>query len=262
MNEISRRRMVKELVLLGGICGTGWATGEEAKTASPSPDQTPSVPWKYVPLDEGLTATRAYKLHAQKHCMYAVFASVLAQLGEKFGPPYSTFPFDMMVYGKGGIAGWGSVCGALNGAAAAISLLGKNEGEVGKMIQELFRWYEQTALPTYVPEGKPLLDPFPKTVADSVQCHASIMKWCKATGYRHASRERVERCMRISGSVAQKTVELLNATQTGAAIRRDEASAATKQCQECHTPNSEKASVGSQANCASCHVFPSPHPEK
>jgi hypothetical protein len=53
--------------------------------------------------------------------MYAVFRGIVGALGDRFGEPYSWFPFEMMVYGLGGVAGWGTLCGALNSGAISSS---------------------------------------------------------------------------------------------------------------------------------------------
>ena len=52
----------------------------------------------------------------------------------------------MLAYGAGGINGWATVCGALNGAAAAFQLLSPKPET---LIDTLFAWYEGESLPNF-----------------------------------------------------------------------------------------------------------------
>ena len=83
----------------------------------------PETDWKYVRLDPAATGELAYNSYSEGSCMYATVKSIAYQLAEKVGEPYSSFPFHMFKYGHGGVGGYGSVCGTLNGAAAVIGLL-------------------------------------------------------------------------------------------------------------------------------------------
>ena len=51
----------------------------------------------------------------------------------------------MMRYGAGGIAGWGTVCGALNGACPIITLVAGKD--YNKLVNELMGWYAHNPLP-------------------------------------------------------------------------------------------------------------------
>ena len=103
---------------------------------------TISFPWKYAVLNPEVTAEIAYKDYEKGHCMYGVFSSVISQLADTYGEPYRSFPLEMMRYGFAGVAEWGSLCGAVNGAAALIGLFTKKEEELKELIDELFLWYE------------------------------------------------------------------------------------------------------------------------
>ena len=108
-----------------------------------------------VPLDAAVVADKAYRIYPEGACMYATFASIVSSLGELVGEPYRSFPVEMMRYGEGGISGWGSVCGALNGAAAVIGLIypGKDGSRRAELIAELFSWYEQSQAPQVSPRA-------------------------------------------------------------------------------------------------------------
>ena len=180
--------------------------------ASEKDDKKSDFPWTYAKLDADVTAERAYTL-TSKGCMYAVFTSIVGQLAEKFGEPYKSFPFDMMVYGRGGIQGWGSFCGALNGAAAVISLFAPSDKR-RNLIHELLRWHEKTPLPVYIPKKPELEIEIPLSIANSELCHISRENWYKSSGYK--SRDKAhERCIRLIADIAKKTVELLNSSFDG-----------------------------------------------
>ena len=213
-------------------------------------------PWKYAKLDPEITAQRAYAHCLKGHCMYGVFTSVMSQLAEKYGEPYRSFPGDMMVYGAGGVGGWGSLCGAVNGSAALVGLFVKDEDEIKKLVNELFLWYQQTELPQYVPQKPGLNTTIPKTVSNSVLCHVSTTRWCKFAGQKAYSKPQKERCRRLTADTAKKTVEVLNAhfaSRFTAVLQHDDN---TKGCMPCHTDKGGgvQASRGKMA-CGSCHTY-------
>lgn len=76
--------------------------------------------WKYAPLNAEEIADRAYAMYPDGGCMYSMVGSVISALAERFGEPFSQFPYSMMRYGEGGLGKWGSLCGVVNGAAALI----------------------------------------------------------------------------------------------------------------------------------------------
>jgi hypothetical protein len=185
--------------------------------------------------------------------MYATFEPAIIQLAKKHGQPYRSFPVEMMRYGAGGAAGWGSLCGALNGSAALISLFVKDEKELNQLVDELFLWYQQTELPLYVPQ-KPALDvETPKSVSNSVLCHVSLTRWCKVSGHKTFSKPRRERCKRLSADTAKKTVEMLNAHFASGftAVRKHDDK--TQQCRSCHMKGGELENSLGKMSCTSCH---------
>lgn len=216
-----------------------------------------SVPWTYHELNPERTAERAYQMYKDGSCMYAVFGSIITQLAEEFGEPYSSFPVSMMKYGASGIGSFGSICGSLNAAAAAIGLfVGKKEHQEA-LIEDLFTWYEKALLPVYTPP-KPEHTIIP-TVADSVLCHASTAKWLKASGGRIDGKERAERCSRLSADVAQKAVGILNRYHANQYVTASEMNPETAGCIQCHGKSGKLGSVGGKMDCAACHDTTVPH---
>jgi hypothetical protein len=210
-------------------------------------------PWPYAELDPEAIAERTYYDCVKGHCMYGVFAPVITQLAEKWGEPYRSFPVDMMRYGAGGTGGSGSLCGALNGAAALIGLFTESEEQTKKLIGGLFLWYEQTQLPVYVPQ-KPILDiDVPTSVSDSVLCHVSVTRWGVASGHKIFSKPQKERCKRLTADTAKKTVEILNAGFAGEYRAIAQMRVDVKGCKSCHTKGSEMSNSRGTMSCGSCH---------
>ena len=186
----------------------------------------------------------------------AFFYGIVGMMAEKFGAPYNTFPFTMLEYSKGGIADWGTVCGAISGAAAAFSVFYPRK-EAIPMVNELFRWYEQTAFPIYNPgdAAQGVKGALPTSVSHSVLCHVSVSTWCKATKLNANSKERSERCGRITADVCAKAIEILNAKidagkdWKGAYAKQESVTA----CTTCH--GKEKMSDMQKGNmdCTPCH---------
>lgn len=185
--------------------------------------------------------------------MYGAFMGVFKQLEENIGEPYTAFPAGLMIYGAGGVWGWASLCGAANGGAAIIQLV---SDDPIPLINELYAWYEQAALPNWEPE-EPKFEDLPTSVSGSVLCHASVTNWCKESGYDSSSEERAERCAWLAGSVAKKCAELLNAQADGVFTPEYGVAAGISEnnCLGCHTETRGKM------DCSSCHFpFDQQHP--
>lgn len=193
---------------LGGLTAGSVARGAAQDDQANPPQVDCTWPWRYFSLDPKKVAARAYDLYPEGSCMYAVGAAIITELAETHGEPYASFPVDMMRFGHGGVAGWGTICGTLNGAGNVFGLFVKDKEECELLIDELFDWYRGTAQPVYIPEGGEairLVEP------RSVLCHVSSIRWCEKAGKYIKGLERKERCRRLSASVAAKTVMLLNA---------------------------------------------------
>ena len=152
----TRREVLGAVGIAAGSCALS-SCAIEGKGSFQDGAGKKDFPWKYAELDPDITAQRAYSYFDKGHCMYGAFTPAISQFAEKYGEPYRSFPVEMMIYGAGGVAGWGSICGAVNGSAALISLFVKNEDDIKRLVDELFLWYQETELPVYVP-AKPALD--------------------------------------------------------------------------------------------------------
>lgn len=268
VNRPTRRHVLSSLGTLLG-CGAMAGCGEQAArlalgdpgNATPPATARPlaaaSLPaWNYTPLDPAAVAETAYRIYPDGGCMYAVVGSVMTELGKTVGEPFRSFPYAMMRYGDGGIGGWGTLCGVVNGAAALIGLFhaGKEKELREAMITELCAWYETASLPRYQPAKPQWAQQVQPSAAGSLLCHVSISKWCQATGFEVVSMEKKERCRRVAADGAMKIVEVLNRKAKDAACTFTGLTAEPKACIACHGPK-ELADSAGKMNCSACHDF-------
>lgn len=181
-------------------------------------------------------------------CAFGAFNAIIGQLAEVVGAPYTTIPTQMMDWAGAGVVGFGTLCGTLNGAAAAIGLVCDGR-EARGFISDLMTWYSESPLPTNLlaPTGE-----LPQSTAESNLCHVSLTHWCRASGLASASPERAERCARVSGDVAAKAVELLNHGALGLQVPSEKTT-----CRMCHYMGSDYAMgqfTHGEMNCLTCHI--------
>ncbi|MDL2314026.1 C-GCAxxG-C-C family protein [Desulfovibrio sp. OttesenSCG-928-C14] len=263
MSNVSRRQM---LGLMGGAMAVGFGAGcmgngDPAMAAAMPVEETPFswTPHILKPKAIQEVAREGY-YYKGFGCGYGVFWSIIGTMGKEYGAPYNSFPYSMLEMGKGGISDWGTICGALLGGVAAMALFwGRKERD--PMVSELFRWYETTKLPIYQPPkglayGMDLK--LPQNVSGSVLCHISVGKWCYETGIAAGSKERSERCSRITADVAKKTVEIMNSKIQGKFKGEIAFSDDYKNCTQagCHGGNAEKFEgpwLKGQMDCTPCH---------
>lgn len=270
-NRSSRREFLSTAIKLTAGAGLGAASmnlvasqqGRAAAGAAP-------WPWPYQKLD----AESVRKLGHQgfweqgRGCGYGAFKAIVAALQKKVGPPFTQIPPEMMIYGHGGAVEWGTLCGAVNGAAAAIGLVTDKE-TADKLIHELLGWYTQARFPSeqsnrYAQRKEFLVEKYskalPQSAAGSPLCHASVTRWCEASGFTATSQERKERCARLTGDVAAYAVELLNKYADAKFKGAFATPAAVKACQTCHGAG-QMDNVKTNMNCTQCHEPNWKHPQ-
>ena len=152
--ELTRRAMLGALggLAVGGTVASVVGTSIAADPKMKRFDQANGdFGWKPHKLDPNVCAPVATKLLAQGLCLrLRHLLRHRRMMGEQYGAPYSQSPFTMLEANKAGVSGWGTICGALYGAAAAFALFwGRKDRDA--MVSELFRWYETTKLPIYDP---------------------------------------------------------------------------------------------------------------
>lgn len=246
--------------IIGG--GAGILTLTQAFKPEPPPVKSPEnlvsegkeTNWKYAQLDPAISGQIAYEQYSVGSCMYATFFGVASQMAEKFGEPFTSFPFHMMKYGHGGVGGFGTLCGALNGAAALIGLFVGDKNMRDSLINDLFQWYENSQLPVFNPQKAAMDFTPPPSVSNSTLCHASTTNWSKASGFKIDSNERKERCRRLSGEVAVKVTSSLNHffNNDYVTVYHNNENAGT--CLTCHGKESKLNNISGKMNCTSCHT--------
>ncbi|MGD8563602.1 MAG: C-GCAxxG-C-C family protein [Desulfarculaceae bacterium] len=246
---ISRREAIMALgaATLGGVAAT------VAKPAWAIPDGQGGWPWKAQKLDPKESAEYAYRgfYNQGQGCCYGVFKGLVGLMGKRYGAPYNTFPLQMMAFGASGVSNWGTLCGSLNGAAAAFGLFW-NRNEQEPLVDALFSWYEEVKLPLYKP-AKPVLNfKVQQTIPKSTLCHVSVSKWSQESGHEMHSKERSERCARVTADVAQKAAELINAKLQGK-LAPAKVSQARQSCMQCHDKGKEADIAKGKMNCFTCH---------
>lgn len=218
-------------------------------------------PWPYKTLDPEDVRKRAHKYYFDGGCGYGAFNGLISALGDTVGEPFSSVPPQMMYFAGGGGAGWGTLCGALNGAALAISLV-VDRANASTMVSELLGWYTNEPFPSAISNDyavrrmfmvnkndKPLL----QTVAGSTLCHASVTLWCTEARIKASAPERGERCARLTGDCAARSVEMLNAFFSGQFKAAFVPPKSVTECQSCHGAVLVNVQPTVKMDCQQCH---------
>ena len=115
-----------------------------------------------------------------------------------------------------GYGGQGTLCGALGVAAAYFNLVAYDkEKTFVQLTDELFQWYSRTDFPT---ERFDSICYFPKQVkrpAKTPICHISVSQWTVAAGAKVTSKEKKDRCAKVTGDVVYQMVTALNLYEEG-----------------------------------------------
>lgn len=245
---------------VGGILGAQAPTLAHADTGTFTRFQQEGGDFSWQPhkLDPDESAMISYEAYWHKGyaCGFGTFYGIVGVMAEKYGAPYSHFPFTMLEFLKGGISDWGTICGALGGAAAAFALFyGRKERNA--MVNELYRWYQSTKLPIYNPgNAARIKGAIPSNIAESVLCHISVSKWCYANKEEATSKRRSERCGRLTADVCRKAVEILNAKidqgkDFAGFMAKPES---VSYCGDCHQKKGDPLNWGKGVlNCTPCH---------
>jgi hypothetical protein len=250
--KITRRNVLR----MGAAAGTAALAGYVAGTPAKAAEAT--YPWPYKAHNANAAAKTAYENYYVGGCMYAVFTAIAKTVADKLGAPYTDFPWDFSKYGGGGIKLWGTICGTLNGAAAAISLFFTGT-TAAELTSEVFTYYEKTKLPTFKPANPKNDVPktLPKSKPRSTLCHVSISRWVEDSGYDPFSPERADRCGRMCANVAKFTVGIMNKALNGKFKAKNQISAFAAGCLGCHSNANDIAldepDVLSKMDCELCH---------
>jgi hypothetical protein len=266
MNQkISRKKFFKDIFKYSTGAAVGAAAGGILLPKNvPAQKETPPLPWPYAKLDPDQGRILGHDYYSQGGCGYAGFAGILKQLQDKQGEPFTRIPAEMFGYAGGGVKGWGTICGALNGAAAALSLVCDSKSS-GLVIDELIGWYTESLLPTDTSNLFAVSDKYatknniaelPQNKSGSPLCHISLSGWCAFSGFSVGSPEQLERCSRLSGDVVAKATALLNAQKAGTFKAEYLGSKSISDCLGCHDREQEVGNVDTKMSCVVCHDDP------
>lgn len=203
--------------------------------------ELPEYPWvEYFtePLDvEAVRQLGVQYYNEGNGCSEGAFRALITELGE----PFNQVPSQVLHFGKGGGVGWATLCGAVNGAAAAVSLVFGRTQATTQIVNELMGWYSQTPLP---------LSADVRSVAGNPLCHASVSNWVKASGKKAS--DRGPRCGAITGDTAAQAALYMNQFLAGTFVPAFEMSEETKACMECHVGGFVDDTLG-KMDCKGCH---------
>jgi len=258
--KMTRKDFLRGSLLFAGAGTLAAGTGAGIlKNANAAPNA--EWPYPYQELDPEYVRKLGHdSFFSGKGCCYGAFHAIIAALAEKIGEPYSSFPTEIMIFGHGGSAGWGTICGALNGAAAAISLT-HEKSDSDKLVDELNGWYTQTKFPSDASnqlavdnayEQNKFSETLPQNESGSPLCHVSVTEWCKFAGKKVSDLERKERCGRLTGDVAAYAVQIMNANLAGTFTSSYVPPESIASCMSCHG-SSGMSQVAAKMECESCH---------
>ena len=264
--QLSRRKffMQSGAAAAGVALGIG---GIGAVSSDAGENHIKTLPWPYKKLNVETARKLGHLGYYKDECGAGTFYGILWPLQKEIGHPYDSIaiePPNIMSFGAGGVVGWASLCGALNGAAAAITLV---TGNYKPIINELFGWYQNVRFPSnqsneYASRHQFLVKKYKsdkvlaKSVANSPLCHVSVTHWCKASGYASGSRQRSERCARVAGDVAARAVELLNLDADGRFKPNYAFSPEVAGCRKCHFKGKDYEAgqfTRGKMDCLQCH---------
>jgi hypothetical protein len=281
--EVTRREVITRVgYALGGAASlaTLQSCTSSADAAEPAGPQVADFPYEQhlaasYRLDAAAVKQPAYDGYYAGGCCHGAYSALVGHLATTAGAPFNLLPLDFGKFGGGGIASYGSICGAVLAGHLVINMIVSNATARAAMMTDLMRWYERTAFPAYVPAAANaaetgLTKDFSaanlvnlQVVPGSHLCHPSVSGWCAANGVSAAGADKKARCARLTADVAGKVAEVLNAylaasPRAYAAAGLDATSAG---CTACHTG----ASTGNGANnlpptsasgmaCTACHT--------
>ncbi len=207
--------------------------------------ETP-LPWPYEKIDPQEAGKIAYEGFYEALCCYGVARGIMIPLQKKIGEPYASQPlYEGLKLGGAGIAGWGTICGALLASTVVAGFIVPTPaGE--QILNELFQWYSDSPLPVFEPD-KPRAEVRIQSISKSPLCHISVGKWSKSAGKALMSPEQKERCARLTADVAMRSAMLFNEWKDGRLHPNRKLPlglygiTAQHNCNECHTGKAPNA---------------------
>jgi hypothetical protein len=269
MNKEESRLSRRSFLTTAGGVAVGLGIAQLPGTAHAA-EALPTLPWgpKFYPqggLDPAVVGKAAYCLYYKEGgCGHGSAQALIDALGDALAyegatdNPWRLLPRGLYSYGSGGVVGWGTICGALNGAIAVMDILGVH----GKLGNALVDYFCNTELPTdalvgWVPEDTSVPAPL-ASIATSVSysplCHNSVSTWAAIAGVPVADSSKKDRCAKLVGDIVAEAVALLNnyfMREITPAAWVPPASYAG--CYDCHTKPDMIPSQQGKMDCLECH---------
>ena len=230
----------------------------------------PPVPWSiYYPtnaLDPDAVRKAGYWLyykeggcgHGSAQAIIDALADALTRENAELNP-WKLLPRGLYSYGSGGVVGWGTICGALNGAIAVMDILGVHN----QLGNALIDYFCNTELPTdalvgWVPPPDSKVPAPRASIATSVSysplCHNSVSIWAATAGVPVADLSKKDRCAKLVGDIVARAVELMN---DHFLLKLDPSPwvppASYAGCYDCHTKADMIPSQQGKMDCLACH---------
>lgn len=250
--EFSNRRdfLVKSSLLFGGIFAM--SAVPRYNYANENKKGTQKSRWPYKILNPLEASKLGYEGYYKGECCYGAVFGMINTLNKLFPKEYLNFPMEMFYYGRGGAAGWGTLCGALNGGSAIITLIAGND--YLPLVNELIGWYTLEPFPSKDHDRYAKFKNQVQSISNSPLCHISVTKWCKAANIKEGSKERSDRCAKVTGDVVKKAVMILNDWHEKKFVSTYKADKSFADCISCHVDRSGvlNNSKGTM-NCVQCH---------
>jgi hypothetical protein len=268
---MSRRKFLASAGTVAAVAAvSGVALGNRPSTAEAA---VAGVPWPYPtsaskqPVPEKL-GRRGFEVYFASGCAEGTWWPFVEALAVANPETWGTLPKNVFRFGSGGVAGWGTVCGTVNAAAAIIGMTVADGAHRTNLTNAIFQYYANTALPTNAawkshegtlglpdqwnpasPVPVPLKN-VPSSTAHSPLCHSSLVQWTMTTGAKNGGPLQKDRCGKAVFDVASKTAELLNTyfqmvSPSAPSVPLDPSVAA---CGACHVTY-----TGAKMACSSCH---------
>jgi hypothetical protein len=289
MRTLNRRNFIKGAVAVSGVALCNAATMRIASATETPAQQAdpPMLPWGYQELDPEYVRKLGHLGYYLEECGGGAFWALITAMREKAGYPFNLIPNHSkeefmehltskskkhmqvpMQYAAGGVTGYGTLCGAPNGAASAMTYMLPMKA-VDEIVPRLLRYYETESFPTqesnqyavdneFLPPKYKSAKALPQSCSSSVLCHVSVGKWCEKSGYASGAKERSERCARVTGDIAAMAVKLMNAHARGElhTAYPMHLSHETAECRTCHSKGPKYESgqfTRGHMECSSCH---------
>jgi hypothetical protein len=248
-----------------GVAVAGLEIARLPGNVAQAADALPALPWPYPAggLDVDKLRMAAYTNHKTIYpgCGFCTSQTLIQAIGDALAAegaasnPWRLLPSGLYRFANGGVLGWGTICGALNGAIAVMTLLGK-QNAVGEALLDYFSTAElpSNALVGWTPPGATApLAAIPATISRSPLCHISASTWAAAAGVPVSDPLKSERCVRLVSDVVARSAELLNVSFAGGSVPAWKAPPGYVECYTCHTKPGMVPSEQGKMDCLECH---------